>query len=328
MDSSPVCPVCGSKKWTVLGTRTYSKPYAPSLPEYVKIRLDVLFNLWTTDRTESTFSSVICDHCGFVAFTPRPTEEDVNRKYSYLHTLAAVQEESRRELKGDKRRSMDLFQKTKNYLDNASCEVLDFGGGNGRLLSEFIKAGHRCSIVDYVSATLPGIEHIGNTLDKVPEGRRFDLIICSHVLEHLAQPRTLLESLLKHLRPEGFLYAEVPMEMWNCIPLPIEPVTHINFFSASSFRALLEYAGLDVVECQEGTYNYDGSLAMAVKAIARPGAGKRDVVVAGNPESVLQLIHPTRAQALVRSLKFPNHSLQALKYWARRRIPLLWRFTS
>jgi hypothetical protein len=45
-------------------------------------------------------------------------------------------------------------------------------------------------------------------MDLAPEA--FDIIHCSHTLEHVASPRAVLEKLRKALAPEGLLFLEVP----------------------------------------------------------------------------------------------------------------------
>ena len=110
---------------------------------------------------------------------------------------------------------------------------LDFGGGDGKLLAPFVDAGHDCYLVDYNTEPLPGVKKLADTLDGVDD--TFDAIICSHVLEHVADPLGTLRDLRARLRPGGRIYAEVPSEVWRGIPIERDPVTHVNFFTVASF---------------------------------------------------------------------------------------------
>src|SRR5690606_447505 len=48
-------------------------------------------------------------------------------------------------------------------------------------------------------------------LDAVGDGH-YDVIICSHVLEHVPRPEAVAGRLIEKLKPEGALYIEVPSE--------------------------------------------------------------------------------------------------------------------
>src|SRR5262249_47690292 len=135
------------------------------------------------------------------------------------------------------RRSAKLFRFLQGRLPNDRfAQILDFGGGDGRLMREFFKRGHDCYLVDYREDTLPGVRRIGSTEADIPLNAKFDLIVCSQVVEHLANPKRVLSCLAEHLDTRGHLYIEVPLEVWRHAPLHEEPVTHVNFFTASSLQ--------------------------------------------------------------------------------------------
>ena len=118
-----------------------------------------------------------------------------------------------------------------------------------------------------------GVERLGSCLSDVPEGRRFDAIVCSHVLEHLADPCEVLLALREHLASTGVLYVEVPLEIWLEPPLQPEPVTHVNFFAPQTLRFLLERAGFRVLQVRVRAYRHPkGHRSTAIKALGIPGA--------------------------------------------------------
>jgi SAM-dependent methyltransferase len=119
--------------------------------------------------------------------------------------------------------------------------VLDFGTGNGRfaLLSEQVFPGAAIEAIDYS--------------DEPPlalEGRRYDLVLLRHVLEHNHDPARLIAQIGRRLTPTGQLYVEVPnLDSWfvkrlgahiNTFALPY----HLFHFNARSLRSLVEAAGL------------------------------------------------------------------------------------
>lgn len=75
----------------------------------------------------------------------------------------------------------------------------------------------------------------------------FDLVILSHVLEHVEYPRRLVYEAMR-LAPH--LFVEVPLE--HTIQLPrdfvFDPVGHINFYSKKTIRRLLQSCGLEILQ--------------------------------------------------------------------------------
>ena len=71
----------------------------------------------------------------------------------------------------------------------------------------------------------------------------FDLVISSHVLEHIAEPKPALAELVSLLRPGGYA----------CIVVPIneqtgEDLNHFHCFTVESYREFLTESGLSFLE--------------------------------------------------------------------------------
>jgi hypothetical protein len=93
------------------------------------------------------------------------------------------------------------------------------------------------------AARRPGLQVWEGTLTALPPGLdRYDLIVLSHVLEHVADLRGVLAPLARLLNPHGRLYVEVPdaMRYTEFLTAPFQEfnVEHINHFSLSSLRRL------------------------------------------------------------------------------------------
>lgn len=124
---------------------------------------------------------------------------------------------------------------------------LDFGCGPAPLLARMLeRAGHKVSTYDlYYRPDASVLEH------------RFDFIVSTEVVEHLAAPMTVLEMLWQRLNQGGLLALMTKLvasrerfSSWHYIRDP----THIVFFSvetfqwlAKYFRAELEFYGRDVI---------------------------------------------------------------------------------
>jgi 2-polyprenyl-3-methyl-5-hydroxy-6-metoxy-1,4-benzoquinol methylase len=124
----------------------------------------------------------------------------------------------------------DLFTEQKNgrghriynfISPSIGVRVLEVGCGAGGILSVFRDNGAEVLGLDYdlnylVFARNQGINVRKGSIENVSDNEKFDLIILSHVLEHVRQPIDFLKSLRKHLVPNGVLYVEVPSLEYVC----------------------------------------------------------------------------------------------------------------
>ena len=255
-----------------LGQRTYTKSDARNGSPYYQKRFKVLFDKWFPGKKSVTLTSSLCPHCGFIIYIPRPQQDDVDTKYRYIDELGqdygmAVPPDSPVE----KKRSHQILRYLNKHIDFSRVNrILDYGGGDGRLMHAFLKIGKECCLVDYNKSCVPDVKKISDTIDDLSLNQRFDLIVCSHVMEHVAQPLQLLNRLASHLNLNGHIFIEVPMEVWRKPPLRPEPVTHINFFTPGSVHNLLRLSKLLVRSCEMcGSLHQSGKRLHAVRALAK-----------------------------------------------------------
>lgn len=106
-------------------------------------------------------------------------------------------------------------------LGKSSLSVLDYGCGTGDHVTYPLAClGHRVLGVDFHDASvreasrryqLPALSfRTAEIEDLVKEGERFDLVVCSEVLEHLHEPRPFLEAINRLLAPGGGLIVTTP----------------------------------------------------------------------------------------------------------------------
>lgn len=89
--------------------------------------------------------------------------------------------------------------------------VLDLGCGHGVFGAELVKRGCKVTFADEEKGLLPQISNepfkqINIDRDDLSSLGRYDLVICSNVLEHLAKPRQLIDSIQRLLLPGGGFY--------------------------------------------------------------------------------------------------------------------------
>ncbi len=268
MLSAPTCPVCNASEWQTLGTRTWKKSDLPQLDPVLQRRLRVLYEVWCPGADEFTATSELCQECGMVIYSPRPSAEDIDAKYRFLTDLGPDTAVESIESEYSRIRERALFDCLAPRLPLATGNrLLDFGGGDGRLMRHFIDRGDVGFVIDYVRETVPGVTRLGDTLEQLGAGEKFTGIISSHVLEHVAEPLQILKQLVSHLAPDGRLFIELPMEIWKTPPLHPEPVTHVNFFTAESLRYMMMKAGLEVEVCRTEGITLPGRADTVIRGV-------------------------------------------------------------
>lgn len=150
--------------------------------------------------------------------------------------------------------------------------ILDIGTGFGHVLHAFGELfPDSCRLaIEFNDYAVDHLDSLGIQVITEPVERAlprleqtFDVIILSHVLEHLLEPRDILRMLYERLAPGGILYVEVPN-------IPTESLTrypdnvwaprcdepHITFFTRDSLASLLRSEGLEVAFCDTAGPQY------------------------------------------------------------------------
>lgn len=102
----------------------------------------------------------------------------------------------------------------------AGGNILDVGCGNGVISRHLGQFGYNVLGIDISQKTievatskntLPNVRfEVISAEDLIAQGKQFDAVICSEVLEHLHQPDILLKTLYRSLKDEGTLVVTVP----------------------------------------------------------------------------------------------------------------------
>jgi SAM-dependent methyltransferase len=237
------CPVCKNRYGIKLHRIFFALPANHPLPETVDVML--------------------CNQCGMVFHDSVASDEDYAAYYAHAgkytgHTTAGAGGYT--ELEALRFKSRVDFLSPHIQLHS---RIVDIGCGKGGLLSVFHSKGFDNTFGIEPSAECVsilqehGVNGIVGSLFALPDLQPFDLIVVSHVFEHLNTPCDAMQNLKRILRPEGLLYIETPdaegyMKYFHK-PYYYFDLEHINHFSLELLRLLADLNGFEVVSEFQGS---------------------------------------------------------------------------
>ncbi len=225
----------------------------------------------------STFTLVRCRQCGLMYLNPQPTIEELARYYpphysAYCNEVSVFgQNYFYNVLRHIKRfftshRSIKVF--TKLHNDNSSKTVLDFGCGNGTYL---LGLRHNHPSWKLYGSDIQINETVKNALEKntivtiigpthlpwkqLPT-KSFDRITLFQVLEHVNNPREVLENLRPLLKKDGELHIEVPniatlkFKIFGRYFSNLDAPRHLYHFSPNTLQRLCEQCGFRITKLE------------------------------------------------------------------------------
>ena len=200
------------------------------------------------------YEIVRCTSCGLARTTPLPGGGDPASLYVDGYGDEWIRSESEMAAKS-RFRLYDLAR-----LCPAPARVLDVGCSAGWMLDMLTEAGYRAegvevdrSAVEYGRSRGRTIHH-GTIQDRIFVERSWDLLLMSHVLEHLVDLNSIIARVTRLLAPRGVLLIYVP----NFLSLParllknkwgfLVPQAHIWQFEPDTLRASVNRASGGLLE--------------------------------------------------------------------------------
>lgn len=166
------------------------------------------------DRYGFYYPTGICNNCGNIQQVQYYKESILADFYeNFYRKIYGHQTPEQLFLTQKKERGADIYKFASDI--QAPKKVLEVGCGAGGILSVFRE--NKCDVLgldfdaNYLNfAKENDIQVRCGSIDQLNQGECFDLIILSHVLEHIIEPIKFLELLSEHLNENGILYIEVP----------------------------------------------------------------------------------------------------------------------
>jgi SAM-dependent methyltransferase len=189
-----------------------------------------------------------CSKCAFV-FTPDVTPQ-------YLKDLYAAGyhgPEDGGPKKGWKK-NISFLKPALQLLPSGPLHILDFGTGQDLAPDALRKLGHKVTAVDIAPPIRPHPDRLtGDILELNLKAEQFDLVYAFQVFEHLPDPHSILEELLKLLKPEGLLLIHTDMETEARLDNEfrdwwyVAPPDHCSFYRPQTFEMAVKNTGNEVL---------------------------------------------------------------------------------
>lgn len=225
---------------------------------------------WVERTRKLNFSVIRCLNCGLLRTFPMPkkttaTSEDVKRRlenYELWRSFAQY-----------------LIDFIKKHQKRKRIKLLDIGSNIGILVKLAEENGWQGIGIDLdKKAVNVGRRHLGIDLRRVSlenahfGSQEFDVVVLSHIFEHVVKPYEFLEEVKRILKKGGLLIIQLP----NIEGLPVKlqkirrevwygywPTQHIWHFTPKTIRRFLEDEGFKILELhtrQPMHYEKTGSL--------------------------------------------------------------------
>ena len=228
---SIICPICKSDKTEFQDIYTYKNK---------------IFENITRQK---------CNTCDLHFAHPMPLKSSLNNYNNSYHQSAHGGQERNLKLQGFfsgiSRTRLNLINKSIKLNFKKNYNVLEIGPGPGAFASIWLEQFPKTKYfaIETDSSCHQELHKMNIKLleekEMIDYMALFDIIIISHVLEHVSNPVNFLKSTITYLKKGGFMYIEVPCNDWKHKKI-WEP--HLLFFDKKSMKKLLNKLNVSLLK--------------------------------------------------------------------------------
>jgi len=250
---------------------------------------DLHFAVFDDSAISGHSALVVCSTCGFAFYDTSSSQADFDRYYEQNAYYCTGTTSGTGGLgEKDLARFEELCERIAPFLPHRQVTIFDVGCAKGGLLKVLARNGYEHlygvdmlpECVNHVREALGIPAEVGSALKLPFPEIQADVLIYSHVVEHVIDLSALVEAARRKLSDNGILYVEVPdaSRYGECSTHPYQDLylEHVNHFSPSTLAALFAKGGFEVVFT--GRYELDASSGGRVPcawAIFRKGVAER-----------------------------------------------------
>jgi 2-polyprenyl-3-methyl-5-hydroxy-6-metoxy-1,4-benzoquinol methylase len=228
------CPVCSSSNYkTILNTKETA--------DFYKIDKNIIFSI------------VKCQQCSMIYVNPTLDNITMDQLYSSGDLPSEIGFEASRQI--EYKRIIERIKKIK-----PKGYILEVGSGHGHILNIAKNDGYQVMGLEINKKACDYSKNIGLDVINSPietadlKDEHFDIAILFHLLEHVADPYSIIIHAFKTLKKDGILVISAPNV--DCIGRMLKgkqwigwhPVEHIQYFSFKTLRILLKKAGFKIIK--------------------------------------------------------------------------------
>lgn len=234
------CPICGAK-------------FGVSLCK-------ICFETFENTPVVGDFSLVICGICGFAFNDFSSLQADFNDYYendNFYLTSGTISVGG--SIDYEEKRLESFAQRLTPYIPSSDSKIIDVGSSRGGLLKLLSQRGFtqlygvdpNPTCVKFIKEKL-GFEAAVGSAQLLPFGdMRGDVLIYSHVIEHVIDLRSLLSVARERLNDGGIICVEVPdasrYQEGSILPFQSLYLEHVNHFSSETLVNYFHEEGFEVV---------------------------------------------------------------------------------
>ncbi len=170
-------------------------------------------------------------------------------------------------------RCLSQFTYIDNIINTENFSVLEIGAYEGLLLNMF-KKNNKVLGTEYASNFIKiakkkyNVRLINKNFEDLTQ--KFDLILMSHVFEHFFDIHKAIKNLIKRLKPNGYLFIELPNSPVFSGKVNSEldkflQTTHIYNFSLKNLLLLFKKSNLKIIDINRFYYNLPNFYNIKIK---------------------------------------------------------------